>query len=57
MAIKARCLVGLDVHAAQTHAAILDLDSGELRVSKLRMPPLDVVEELQRLGGWCAGGV
>ena len=31
-------LVGLDVHAAQTCAAILDSGTGELRRVKLRMP-------------------
>ena len=50
MTAKATCLVGLDVHARQTHAAILHLDSGELGVSKLRMTPDEVVGELERLG-------
>ena len=27
MSVKATVLVGLDVHARQTHAAVLDLDS------------------------------
>ena len=36
-------LVGLDVHAAQTHAAVLDRASGELRRVRLRVPPGDVV--------------
>jgi transposase len=36
-------LVGLDVHAAQTHAAILDVVTGELRGVKLRMAPVEVV--------------
>jgi transposase len=40
---KATCLVGLDVHARQTHAAILHLDSGELAASRLRMSPEEVV--------------
>ena len=44
-------LVGLDVHAAQTHAAILDARTGELRGVKLRMPPIDVVEFLEGLPG------
>jgi transposase len=43
-------LVGLDVHARQTHAAILHLDSGELAVSVLRMAPLEVLSTLERLG-------
>jgi transposase len=50
MAVKAMRLVGLDVHARQTHAAILHLDSGELAVSVLRMAPLEVVSALERLG-------
>jgi transposase len=43
-------LVGLDVHARQTHAAILDPASGELRVSRLRMPAVEVSTFLQGLG-------
>jgi transposase len=50
MAVKAMRLVGLDVHARQTHAAILHLDSGELAVSRLSMPPGDVVDVLERCG-------
>jgi transposase len=50
MALKARTLVGLDVHAGQTHAAIVDLSSGELRVCKLRMSPEEVVSFLASLG-------
>ena len=50
MAMKAMPLVGLDVHARQTHAAILDPVSGELRVSKLRMPPVEVASFLAGLG-------
>jgi transposase len=50
MSMKATSLVGLDVHARQTHAAILHLDGGELAVSRLRMSPLEVVEMLGRLG-------
>jgi len=30
MAVKATSLVGLDVHARQTHAALLDVASGEV---------------------------
>jgi len=48
---KATCLVGLDVHARQTHAAILHLESGELAVSRLRMAPDEVVSFLERLPG------
>lgn len=44
-------LVGLDVHASQTHAAILDMTTGELRGVKLRMPPGEVVEFLATLPG------
>jgi transposase len=44
-------LVGLDVHAAQTHAAILDTATGELRGVKLRMAPAEVVGFLATLPG------
>jgi transposase len=44
-------LVGLDVHASQTHAAILDMSTGELRGVKLRMAPGQVVEFLATLPG------
>src|SRR3954465_3128789 len=50
MATKAMTLVGLDVHARQTHAAILDPASGELRVSRLRMPAVEVAAFLEGLG-------
>jgi transposase len=50
MSVKGKTLVGLDVHAAQTHAAILDPGSGELRVSRLRVAPLEVVSFLEGLG-------
>jgi transposase len=43
-------LVGLDVHARQTHAAVLDPATGELAVSKLRIAPEEVVSFLQGLG-------
>jgi transposase len=44
-------LVGLDVHQAQTVAAVLDPVSGELRVERLRGAPAGVVPEfLERLG-------
>jgi transposase len=36
-------LVGLDVHQAQTVAAVLDPVSGELRVERLRGAPIEVV--------------
>jgi transposase len=51
---KATCLVGLDVHARQTHAAVLHLDSGELAVSRLRMAPDEVASFLERLPGLVA---
>jgi transposase len=44
-------LVGLDVHASRTHAAILDMATGELRGVRLRMPPGRVVEFLATLPG------
>jgi transposase len=44
-------LVGLDVHASQTHAAVLDTATGELRGVKLRMAPVGVVEFLSSLPG------
>src|SRR5919204_4126090 len=47
---KAMTFVGLDVHAGQTHAAVLDPVTGELGVSKLRMPPEEVVSFLQQFG-------
>src|SRR3954447_10604752 len=50
MAMKAMALVGLDVHARQTHAAVLAPDTGEVRVCKLRMAPAEVVGFLEGLG-------
>lgn len=44
-------LVGLDVHASQTHAAVLDISTGELRGVRLRMAPGQVVEFLATLPG------
>jgi transposase len=43
-------LVGLDVHARQTHAATLDRETGELRGCRLRMAPEEVVSFLAGLG-------
>ena len=43
--------VGLDVHAAQTHAAVLDRDTGELQFRKLRSAPTGVLEFLSGLEG------
>jgi transposase len=51
MAVKATCLVGLDVHARQTHAAVLDLRSGEITVRRLVGAPEEVVAFLERLPG------
>lgn len=48
---RSMSLVGLDVHASQTHAAVLDMASGELRGTRLRMAPGDVVEFLAGLPG------
>ena len=44
-------LVGLDVHAAQTHAAIFDVSTGELRGARLRMAPVEVIDFLAGLPG------
>jgi transposase len=48
---RSMSVVGLDVHASQTHAAILDVSSGELRVVRLRMAPVEVVGFLATLPG------
>jgi transposase len=50
MAMKARTLVGLDVHARQTHAAVVDPASGEIRVSRMTVAPEEVVPFLEGLG-------
>jgi transposase len=50
MSMKATVLVGLDVHARQTHAAVFVPETGELRVSKLRVAPAEVVAFLAELG-------
>ena len=42
--------VGLDVHAKQTHAGVLDLDTGELRRRRLSGDPLVVLPLLELLG-------
>ena len=49
MAMKATCLVGLDVHARQTHAAVLDVRSGELSVRRLVGAPEEVIAFLDGL--------
>jgi transposase len=48
---RSMSLVGLDVHAAQTHAAVLDMATGELCGVRLRMAPREVVEFLATLPG------
>jgi transposase len=51
MSMKGTTLVGLDVHAAQTHAAVLETASGELRVQKLwGAPGEQVLSFLEGLG-------
>src|SRR5262249_2446065 len=50
MSMKGKTLVGLDVHALQTHAAVLDIGSGELRVQKVSGPPVEVLPFLEGLG-------
>src|SRR2546428_9595540 len=50
MAVKAMTLVGLDVHARQTHAAVLDPDTGEVGVSRLQVAPVEVAGFLEGLG-------
>jgi transposase len=51
MTVKATCLVGLDVHARQTHAAVLELASGELVARRLLGAPDEVVSFLEALAG------
>jgi transposase len=46
---QAMTLVGLDVHARQTHAAVLVVETGELRGCRLRMAPEEVVSFLAGL--------
>jgi transposase len=50
MAVKAKTHVGLDVHARQTHAAVLDPESGEVAVKRLQVAPGEVAEFLAELG-------
>jgi hypothetical protein len=47
---KAMTLVGLDVHARQTIAALLVAGTGEIGVSRLRVAPVEVVAFLEGLG-------
>ena len=46
-----KTMVGLDVHAKATVAAVLDLDSGELRFGRISGPPRSVVNYLEGLPG------
>ncbi|HUA06443.1 MAG TPA: IS110 family transposase [Solirubrobacteraceae bacterium] len=46
-----RTLVGLDVHARATVAAVLELESGELRFRRVGGPPRSVVNYLEELPG------
>lgn len=50
MSMKGTTLVGLDVHALQTHAAVLETGSGEVRVRRLSGAPQEVVSFLEGLG-------
>jgi transposase len=50
MSVEAMGLVGLDVHARQTHAAVLFPDTGEVEVRKLRMEPVEVVSFVEGRG-------
>ena len=50
MAVKAMTLVGLDVHALRPMRRCSIADTGELRVSKLRMPPVEVASFLEGFG-------
>lgn len=47
---ESMALVGLDVHAAQTHAAVLRPVTGELSHARLRMAPVEVLDFLEGLG-------
>ena len=58
MMAKATCLVGLDVHARQTHAALLDSRTGEINVRRLiGMPEVGGAAVPGALGRRGAGGV
>jgi hypothetical protein len=48
---KAACLLGLDVHARQTHAGVLNVRSGELVVGRLVGAPEELASCLERLRG------
>ena len=57
MTVKAKSLVGLDVHARQTHAAVLDRAAGEIAVKRLRVAPGEVAAFLERARARRARGV
>ena len=44
------CFVGLDVHASQTHAGVLDRATGELRRRRMGGDPLVVLPLIEELG-------
>ena len=46
-----RSLVGLDVHARATVAAVLEFETGELRFGRVNGPPRSVVGYLEELPG------
>lgn len=46
---NATCIVGLDVHAAETHATVINCDTGELLRRKLRARPTELVPWLESL--------
>jgi len=48
---KVTKFVGLDVHAVQTHAGVLDLDTGELARCRLNGDPLVGLAFIEGLGG------
>jgi transposase len=55
MSMKGTTLVGLDVHAAQTHAAVLDTATGEIRVRRLAGAPECALALLEELGANVCG--
>ena len=50
MSVKATVLVGLDVHARQTHATVLDRSTGQMSACKLLGAPEAVLPFLERIG-------
>ena len=51
------CFVGLDVHARQTHAGVLDRATGELRRRRMGGDPFVVLPLIEGLGPGGAGGL